>query len=78
MKTKKGKQERNRKETKMKKMKNETKTNMHSGRRPIPEGTRLLFACTISPTKRPVDGPTERRHEKTRRRQDKKWAEAQI
>ena len=40
----------------------------HSGRRPSPTGTRLLFAGTISPMICPVDGPAEGRHEKTRRK----------
>ena len=35
----------------------ETKTNMRSGRRPNPEGTRLLFAGTISPRMISADGP---------------------
>ena len=52
-----------------KKTKNKTKTNIRSGRRPSPEGTRLLFAGPISPINMicPVDGPTVGRHEKTRR-----------
>ena len=38
------------------------------GRRPSPEGTRLLIAGTISPPMiSPFDGPTDRRHEKTKR-----------
>ena len=36
---------------------------MRSGRRPSPEGTRLLFAGTISC---PAGGPTDGRHTKTR------------
>ena len=41
---------------------------MRSGRRPSSEGTRLLFAGTISPTTRPVNGPTEGRQKRTRRK----------
>ena len=37
----------NKKQQKIKQ--NETKASMHSGRWPSPEGTRLLFAGTISP-----------------------------
>ena len=57
-----------------KRKKKKTKKKIRSGRRPISEGTRLLFAGTISPMMCPVDGPTEGRHEKTRRktRQHKK------
>ena len=41
----------------IKKMKHETKTNiMRSGSRPSPEGTRLLFAGTVSPMMCPADG----------------------
>ena len=40
---------------------------MRSGRRPIPEGTRLLFAGTINLMICPGDVPTEGRH-KTRRK----------
>ena len=58
------------------KRKNETKTNMRSGRSPCPEGARLrlLFAGAISPILCPVDGPTEGRHDKNRRKttQEKK------
>ena len=41
---------------------------IRAGRRPSPEGTRLLFAGTISPMICPDDGPTEGRHDKTRRK----------
>ena len=41
---------------------------MRSGRRPSPEGTRFLFAGMVSPMIREVDGPTERQHDKTRRK----------
>ena len=34
----------------------------------VRKGTRLLFAGTISPVICPVDGPTEGRHDKTRRK----------
>ena len=45
------------KEKKRKEKKNEAKTNMRSGRRRSPEGTRLLFAGgTVSPTMCPADG----------------------
>ena len=41
---------------KKRKMKNETKTNIRSGSRPSPEGTRLLFADgTVSPMMCPAD-----------------------
>ena len=39
---------------------------IRAGRRPSPEGTRLLFSGTISPTICLGDGPTEKRHNKTR------------
>ena len=55
----KGKEQKERKQKK-----NETKTNMWSGRRPSPEGTRLLFVGTLSPITCSVDGPTEGRHQK--------------
>ena len=45
---------------------------MRAGRRPSPEGTRLLFAGTISPTICLGDGPTEGRHDKTRRKARKR------
>ena len=45
---------------------------MRTGRRPSPEGTRLLFAGTISPTICLGDGPTEGRHDKTRRKARKR------
>ena len=45
---------------------------MRAGRRPSPEGTRLLFAGTISPMMCLGDGPTERGHYKTRRKARKK------
>ena len=50
---------------------------MRSWRRPSPEGTRLLLAGTISPVMCSVDGPTEGRHDKTRRktRKEKKRIE---
>ena len=65
---KKGKQEKKRKERKT-----EQKTSyMRAGRRPSPEGTRSLFAGTISPMICPGDGPTEGRHDKTRRKARKK------
>ena len=67
------------------KEKNKTKINMHSGRWPSPEGTRLLFAGTISPVVCPGDGPTEGRHDETRRKtrqqnkgKEKKRAETQC
>ena len=37
-------------------------------RRSSPEGTRLLFAGTVSPMICPVDGPAERQHKKIRRK----------
>ena len=60
-----------------KKRKEERKTKqktscMRTGRRPSPEGTRLLSAGTISPTLCLGDGPTEGRHDKTRRKKRKK------
>ena len=56
-----------------KERKNKQKTScMRAGRRPSPEGTRLLFAGTVSPMISLGDGPTERRHDKSRRRQAKK------
>ena len=45
---------------------------MRAGRRPNLEGTRLLFAGTISRTICLGDGPTEGRHDKTRRKARKK------
>ena len=42
--------------------KNEAENNMRSGRRPSPEGSRLLFAGTLSPMICPVDVPAEGRH----------------
>ena len=39
---------------------------MRSGRRPSPEGTRMLFAGTITQMLCLVDGPKEGRHDKTR------------
>ena len=52
--------------------KTETKTLcMRAGRRPSPEGTRLLFAGTISPMICLGDGPTEGRHDQTRRKAGK-------
>ena len=49
--------------------KNETNTScMRAGRRPRPEGTRLLFAGTIGSTICLDDGPTEARQDKTRRK----------
>ena len=55
---------------------------MRSGRRPSPEGTRLLFAGAIvlSPMICQDDGPTESRHDKTRwkTRQEKKRQENKI
>ena len=48
--------------------KKETKINMHSGRRPSPEETKLLLAGTISSMICPGDRPTEGRHDKTRRK----------
>ena len=41
---------------------------MHSGCRPSLEGTRVLYTCTSSPMICPVDGPTQGRHEETRRK----------
>ena len=41
---------------------------MRAGRRPSPEGTRMLFAGTISPTICLGEGPTEGRHDTTRRK----------
>ena len=63
-----------------KRKKNETKTNKRSGRRPSPEGIRLLFTGTISPRIFPVDGPIEGRHNNTRRktRKEKKRAETEL
>ena len=40
---------------------------MRSGRRPSPEGARLLFAGPTSTMICPADGPTEGRYKKTRR-----------
>ena len=62
-----------RKEKKRKEGKNKTKTktNIRPGRRPSPEGEGccVKFAGdTISPMICPVHGPTEGRHEKTRRK----------
>ena len=48
--------------------KKRTKINMRSGRRPGLEGTRSLFAGTISHVICPGDGPTEGCHDKTRRK----------
>ena len=45
---------------------------MLAERRPSPEGTRSLFAGTISRTICVGDGPTEGRHDKTRRKARKK------
>ena len=45
---------------------------MRAGRRPSPEGTRLLFAGTISPMICLGDGPTEGGHDKTSGRQENK------
>ena len=45
---------------------------MRSGRRPSPEGTRLLFAGTISPMMYLSGGPTEGRYDTTRRKARKK------
>ena len=51
----------------IKKMKHETKTNiMRSGSRPSPEGTRLLFAGTVSPMMCAADG--RQKHEGNARR----------
>ena len=51
---------------------------MHSGRRPSPEGTKLVFVGTIIPMIRAVDGPTKARHERPDGRQDKKRAETEL
>ena len=78
------KKERNRKEKKEKKQKGnklkeekkgKTKTSVHSGSRPSPEGARLLFGGTISPMMCPVDGPAEGRHATTRRKTRKEKEE---
>ena len=45
--------------------KNEAENNMRSGRRPSPEGSRLLFAGTVSSMLCPGDRPTQG-HDKTR------------
>ena len=45
---------------------------MLAERRPSPEGTRSLFAGTISRTICVGDGPTEGRHDKTRRKARKR------
>ena len=62
-----GKQQKGQKKKKKKIKKNEANINMRWGRRPSPEGTRLLLAGTISPMTCPGDGPTEAQHDKTRR-----------
>ena len=51
--------------------KKRNKNFMRAGRRPSPEGTRSLFAGTISPTMCLGDGPTEGRHDKTKRKAKK-------
>ena len=55
-----------------KERKNGTEINIRSGHKPSPEGASLLFAGTTSPMICPDDGPTEARHDKTRRRARKK------
>ena len=55
-----------------------SESNMHSGRRPSPEGTKLVFVGTIIPMIRAVDGPTKARHERPDGRQDKKRAETEL
>ena len=67
--------DRKRTETSKRRKKRKTAENkLESGRRPSPEGTKLLFAGAISPMMHPGDGATEGRHDKIRRetRQDKK------
>ena len=74
---KKGKKK-NRKNIKVKKRKKmKQKTSMRSGRRPSPEGARLLVAGTINPMICPVDGPTKGRHGKTRRKTIQKRGQRQ-
>ena len=41
---------------------------MRAGRRPSPEGTKMMFAGTISPTICLRDGQTKERHDNTKRR----------
>ena len=64
--------EKEKKKKQRKERKNKQKTScMRAGRRPSPEGTRLLFAGTVSPMISLGDGPTERRHDKSRRKASK-------
>ena len=58
-------------------IKTNKKTNMRPGRRPSPEGTMLLFAGTINRMIYSVDGPTEGRHEKIRRKTEDKTRKGQ-
>ena len=63
------KEKRKRKE----RIKTQQKTSyISTGRRPILEGTRVMFAGTISPMTYLGDVPTEVRHDKTRRKARKK------
>ena len=67
-----GQEEQERKKRKERKPK-QTSLSMRAGRRPSPEGTRLLFAGTISPMICLGDGSTEERqaegrHDKTRQK----------
>ena len=72
---KKVKKERNTK-LKKKKEKNEKANKMRSGRRPSPEGPRIMLAGTITPMICPVYGPTGGRpRQKTRQENKRKRAE---
>ena len=56
------------KRMKSKKKESEPNPILRSGRRLTPEWTMMLFAGTITPMIWQVDGPTERRHDETRRK----------